>query len=87
MKKVNLKGKLSLKKETMSKLDMESTSGGATQICGTSPVICQKSLLVLCQTININCLQTIKFPCTLQTVNCSLACPTTTIGPIGSLAC
>ncbi len=86
MKKVNLKGKLCLKKETLSKFDLTEVIGGATAFCGTSPAICQKSLLVLCPSIGFGCVtqigcQTIKFPCTIQTVNgCTFVC-----GPTGTI--
>jgi hypothetical protein len=85
MKKVNLKGKLGLKKETMSKFDMNSVSGGATVFCPTG------SLLVICGINTLAC-PTFKCPslvcptlqpaCTIQTLH---GCPTT--GPGGSLAC
>jgi hypothetical protein len=83
MKKVNLKGKLGLKKETMSKFDMNQVSGGASipnTICGP------QSLLVICPqpTFKVNCTtitlkQSICFGCTITT--------TITTGPVGSLAC
>jgi hypothetical protein len=86
MKKVNLKGKLNLKKETLSKLDMTNVSGGVTAFCGTSPVLCQKSLAVLCPSLAVVCItnngcQTLKATCTIQTLNgCSFAC-----GPIATI--
>jgi hypothetical protein len=85
MKKVNLKGKLGLKKETMSKFDMNSVSGGATKFCAPN------SLLVICGGNSILCPTTIcqTLFCPTQqpacTINSIKGCPTT--GPIGSWAC
>jgi hypothetical protein len=85
MKKVNLKGKLGLRKETMSKLDMNSVNGGATAFCPTG------SLLVICGLNSLACptfkcqslvCPTLQPACTIQTL---LGCPTT--GPGGSLVC
>jgi hypothetical protein len=87
MKKVNLKGKLGLRKETISKLDMGNVNGGGTIFCPTA------SLLVICggpslacpsvfkACITVGC-PTVQALCTIQTLH---GCPTT--GPGGSLVC
>jgi hypothetical protein len=76
MKKVNLKGKLSLKKETMSKMELNEVNGGATIGCtGTASllVICGQSVAfcptLFCVTRNPACI-----------VQSRIGCPTT--GPL-----
>ncbi len=80
MKKVNLNGKLSLKKETMSKLDMTHVNGGAT-------VACQTQIIVNCGVNSLLCPSLVcTFPhhtCGIQTLQtCAFICPTgPTTGP------
>jgi hypothetical protein len=81
MKKVNLKGKLNLKKETLSKLDMTNVSGGATVTCQTI------NLMVTCGMNTLKCASLVcTFPhhtCGIQTLQtCAFICPTgPTTGP------
>ncbi len=58
MEKVNLKGKLVLKKEVLSKLDMTNISGGQTgqNICAQTVFPCTS----IVQTIPANCNITVK---------------------------
>jgi hypothetical protein len=61
MKKVNLKGKLSLSKETISKFEMGNVIGGAQTVnysdCGTGmeTIICCASIVKKCGTDYIVC--------------------------------
>jgi hypothetical protein len=54
MKKVNLKGKLSLSKETISKFEMENVIGGGKTLnyseCGTGV-----ATIICCATVNKTC--------------------------------
>jgi hypothetical protein len=78
MKKVNLKGKLDLKKEVMSKFDMNNVNGGASNpntVCG------QQSLLVICPlpSAYVNCTAI-----TMEKFTCYFDCePTGSGGTIG----
>jgi hypothetical protein len=78
MKKVNLKGKLGLKKETISKLDMGNVSGGQT-----GQGICAQTQIIICQ------IQTLKPTCNTITHKPSICftCTITTTGQGGSLGC
>ncbi len=85
MKKVNLKGKLGLKKETMSKLAMNEVSGGATAACPPG------SLLQVCTSAKCQSLvcQTLQLKCTIQTVQtCAFICTTgPTTGAVTEFYC
>jgi hypothetical protein len=74
MKKVNLKGKLNLKKETMSKMDMNEVNGGATIYCTTA------SLLVICNNLTLFCPSK-------NVVCASATCPSGFCPTGGSLVC
>jgi hypothetical protein len=70
MKKVNLNGKLSLRKETLSKFDMNQVAGGGSLYC-TLDAGCGVSLIctfgAICAPTVKNC-QTLNVRCTFTTI-------------------
>jgi hypothetical protein len=85
MKKVNLKGKLNLKKETLSKLDMTSVSGGATALCAQSLICGGLQSKLVCPSVQVQCFT--QNACFSRNIGCTqsiVGCPT---GPTFSQVC